>query len=57
MRTWLSVVFGVALVQPNSAWATNKWSHGWTTSLDMTFADFNADKVLTPAQIASVNSK
>eukprot|EP01079_Euglenida_sp_SAG-EU17-18_P004402 gene4402-4658_t len=36
---------------------SGKWAHGWATSADMTFADFNSPKLLTDAQVKFVSSK
>ena len=35
----------------------SEWNHGWGSTAEMTFADFNSNQVLTDPQLNFVNEK
>lgn len=48
---------GVLLVSSQLASATPPWTHGWDTTAESTFADFNSPTLLTAAQAEFVSQK
>ena len=48
---------GSAATQPPPSSSSSSWQHGWSTSADMTFADFNNGQLFTDADIAFASQK
>jgi hypothetical protein len=57
MFSVLSSIFALAATGDSSSALANKWDHDWSTTGSMTFADFNSNTLLTPAQAKDVVSK